>query len=799
MQTLTWPVQKERKVYNTILSDDQSRGVFVGVLDEIAKRAEKKENLTFDATEMAAATGHDAQKVDETLRYMFNLRGFRTSEPYLLRSDDKFKVDPERFEKERVEKLKAKYETLAQQKKIEGIVGKNTDIDSKRAEELGKTLDSLKALHKKSGMSYRWQECLASYEVLKQRQGRNPDEKEVARFMGLGEPRLKGRNWLEKIKDGGYEMQFSQHVNPLIARKNVKKQKVQEAYNKLKESSKIVTINDIAEETSLSEQMIYKYSKELGLSTGNQKKKVKADRIEKIKTAYQKLNSDYPPTIEELSKESGVPWEYIRKESRPLKLSLLNKIHLNKRKLLQICKNLQTQGVKTEDLTVDELKKYTDKELPMCHNSLEHLRKKLEDEKKLPISKSRMFKENRPKYKAAYLEIVKRKQDAGQKIRYVDVAKEMAVKLGEEIPDNWPTQLRDETGMPKKVDNNVRYANIISVYKQRPGIGMDEWAQKAHVSFGFLYNTIRKLGDDPHMLDKFKPPRDMAERVPIRDSQEVLDFKALGNTNRLNILKAIGCRSSLTLDEVVEELGYSKAKWGDTIGYHCDVLKRAGMIVESGGRLDLSEKAENLLPAIEAWDPEKIVPEDIFGTGYNKSLFASAIAGDRKSLKDIIAIMRQEKGAVPLVVPAMRSAERHPIHSDSKERKERFKKYLEPDDGTYGIKEEYAGVIVPLIEKVWESQDKKPRKSMPIHPHYLAGEISKRGLDYIKIRRMVEQLLHGEAIYPANISDNDEKALVYMNFIKDNIVPICRKLKRSPLNIALTYDRNEETYVLKAR
>jgi DNA-binding transcriptional ArsR family regulator len=806
MQTFKWPISRSRKEYERILSDDNYRGLFTEVLEEIEERSQDKE-WAFEPQDMAEITGADKTDVDNILKYIYNLKYFRVQEPTINREDGGFKTNP-RFSKEDFKKTKIKYEILAKQKQLGNYFKKEFPdrkvvLNLRQSKKIEETLKSLRKLRQDSTIGASWQECLASYELLKREKGRNPKEREVANFMGLKEHRLKGRNWLRKINENGYSISLMQHVRGQAIRKDAKKNKVNEAYKKLKEEKKEITAAELADEASIGEEMTRKYASELKLKLVRADKKRRDKRLEKIKDAHKRLKKDYPPTRKELAKETGIPEDYVRKACKSLGLDLLSELEVNKRTLLQIYRKLQSKGVKTEELNIDKLKEYADKEHPMSHNTLEKWRRELETEKKIPISKTRLFLVNYPRYEATYLNIVKRKLGSGEKIRFVDIAKEMSEVLDEKVPSHWATQLRDATGMPKRVDNETRYENMVRVYRENPGIFIEDWAKKAKVSMGFIYSTLRKLRKNPNMLERFKAPRGMVNKVAVEEDSKIMDFKALGNTNRLKILKALGSDGEMTVSKIADKMGYNMSKWGHTIKYHCGVLENAGMLVEDNERFKITKKTENMMPFIFKWDVEKLVPEEIFGTSYNKALFASALAGKRKNLKEIIKTMREEKVAVPLEVPSSISAERHPIHKNSSTENDSFKKYFDHKMGRYKIKKKYAGVLVPIINEIekWSKKEKpKPKERMPVHPRYLVSETTDKDLDYFRIRRIVEQLVRGNSVYQTQLADDEDESMRYMMFIKKNFASLCRRMKIKPSSgLSFSFDREMETYVMRMK
>jgi predicted transcriptional regulator len=811
MQTFSWSLDKERQIYEKILYDDESRKVLNSVLDEISERARKKESLTFKPSEIATATGDDVGRVDETLRYLFNLRIFRVNEPYLTRSGDSFRIKPESFPKKRVEKLKAKYETIAEQRQIEKFLetrfpDKRIQLNEGQAEELEKRLDSLKNLHDKTSIPFHWQEFLATYELLKHRNGTNPDGMGVAKAMGLKDSRLKGRNWAEETKSKGYEVSLSTHVPVQTDRKNKKKQRVEDSYKKLKLEKGYVTAEELTSATSIQDQVVRKYAEELGLKLDRSSRVRRNERIEEIKAAYEMFNTDYPPSKIEIEDETSIPKDYVKKVCRSLDLPLLNDSRINKKKVLKVFRDLQEQGVDTESMSDEKLCKHVNEEYKMCFNVVRDWRRELEKEKKIDIPKTReMSKAKYKKYESAYRNIVKRKIENNEKIRFVSIAKEMSELFDEDVPEHRVSKLRDVTGIPKIMNNETRYENIVKVFKEKPGISMEEWAENSNVSTGFLYSTLRDLKKEPQMLERLNAPKNIIERFTVRESPVLKEFKALGNANRMKILKVLGQKDEMTVGEILDDIGYNRSKWQNTIEYHCDVLERAGMIVEDKGSFAVTEKTEMIMPLIQEWDLEKIVPEEIFGTGYNKPLFTSALSGDKKSLKEIIRIMREYKGSVPVVVPSSKAPERHPMHDASKTRRLRFKKYFNPQSGIYEIKDEYSDFLVQVTSKVKEvsspdsiSKESKKRETLP--PQYILKEVNEQGLSYMKVRDMMDELLRKKVLYQSQQSLSDKESLSYMQFIEKNFQSLCRRMNvKTDIKSLKIYSDSGNMHILEAK
>lgn len=811
MQVFSWSLDKERQVYEKILDDGESRKVLNSVLDEISERAKRKDSLTFKSSDIAAATGNDDSKVDETLRYLFNLRIFRVNEPYLTRSGDNFRIKPESFPKKRVEMLKAKYETIAEQRHIEKFIeasfpDKRISLSDDQAEELGKSLDSLKELHDKTTIPFRWQEFLATYELLKHRNGTEPDGMGVARVMGLKDGRLKGRNWIEETKSKGYEVSLSLHVPVQTDRKNKKKQRVEDSYKKLKLEKGHVTAEELTGETSIKDHLVRVYSEELGLKLDRSSRVRRNERIEEIKNAYEMFNTEYLPSKIEIEDETGVPKDYVKKVCRSLGLPLLNDSQINKKRVLKVFRDLQKQGVDTNAMSDEKFSGYVNNEYKVCFNTIRDWRRELEKENKIEIPKTRdMSKVKYTKYEGAYRDIVSRKMKNGEKIRLVAVAKELSELFGENLPVHRVWALRDATGIPKAMNNEARYENIVKVFKENPAISMEDWAEKAQVSNGFLYNTLRDMKKDSEMLERLNAPKSIIERFAVRESPVLKEFKALGNANRMKILKVLGQKDEMTVGEILDEMGYDRSKWQNTIEYHCDVLERVGMIIEDKGSFAVTEKTEMIMPLIQEWDLEKVVPEEIFGPGYNKPLFISALSGNKKSLKEILRIMREYKGHMPVVVPSSEASERHPVHEASKTRRLRFRKYLNSQFGMHEIKKDYSDFLVGVTSKVKEvsstdsiSKETKKRETLP--PQYILKEVNEQGLRYMKIRDMMDELLRKKVLYQFQEGLSDDESIKYMQFIEKNFQSLCRRMNvKTDIKSLKIYSDSDNTHVLEAK
>jgi len=799
MKTFSWPVEKEREVYESILSEDLSRKLFCNVLDEIERRAHYEESLIFDSPEIAASLNENTEKVDEILRYIFNLRSFRTSEPHLLRSGDKFRAKPDKFSKQNIETLKIKYKILSQQRKLseymkENLLDKKTELNEKQAGEIERSLEQLKEMHNKSTISFRWPEFLAHYELFKFKEGKIPTEKEVARFMGLKEARLHGRKWVDETRRRGYQIEFSEHVPILTARRISKKQKVKNIYNRLKREKKAVTIENLEEETSIPTVTLRKYASELELKLENVNKVRRKSKEEKVRDSYKKFSGEFLPTKTEIAEDTGISKVYVGDICKDLGLSLLDGKLLKKKQVLLTFRNLQQEGGDTEMLSDTELHDYTlDMGYEMSFNTVKKWRRELEKDGKIPVPKTReMYKPKYTKYKDAYLEIVQRKKKKGERIRFTSVAREISKRFEEPVPVHRVWKLRDVTGIPKLLDNEGRYQNIVNVFKNNPDIKMSEWAERSEVSIGFLYDALRQFRKDSYLLEKFDAPKDITNRLRVRQKPLIKAFKAIGNTNRLKILKSLSEEGELAVGEIIEELGYQESKWRNTIEYHLDVLEDAGMITIDNGNVDVTQKTESLMPAIQQWQLEEVIPEEIFGPGYNKPLFTLAISKGERKLKEIIKFMRERKGAVPFDLPSYVASERHPVHESSKLRREKFKKYLDSLLGTYEIKEDYLPFLADVIENVrviWSPQN-------------LIDICKQKGLDYMKVRSMTMRLADRKSINEfdlGNVGISEDESREYMNFIKDNFFNLCERVKLIVpyKSVKLEHDKRYEVDVLK--
>ena len=182
------------------------------------------------------------------------------------------------------------------------------------------------------------------------------------------------------------------------------------------------------------------------------------------------------------------------------------------------------------------------------------------------------------------------------------------------------------------------------------------------------------------------------------------------------------------------------------------------------------------------WDIGKIVPEEIFGPGYNKPLFVSKISKKPKSLKKIVKEMREQKGRKPFMNPSSESSERHPVHDDLHRRK-KFKKYLRSKFGVYDIKGEYLDLITSVIDgaenaSLPENLQLANAKKEVSSTQYIRREVRERNLNYLKLRKMVESLVLGSEVYQGQYGLSGNEALRYMNFIKDNYTMLCKVMVR---------------------
>ena len=793
MQTFKWPISRSKEEYKKILSDDNYRGLFTEVLEEIKEKTQEKE-WVFDAQEMAEITGTNEVDTEKILKYIYNLKYFRVDEPTLNKEDNKFKTNP-RFSKEVFEKTKIKYEILSKQKQLgEYFEGKFPDrkveLNKERFKKIEEILKSLRELRNVSTIVSSWQECLASYELLKFEKGEEPQEREIGSYLGLDDFRLRNRNWGKEIKKRGFTFNPSKNVSRTTTKIEAKRKKIKGALERLKEDKKYVTIEDLRKETKINLVTLRKYVGKMNLGINTVKKAGRKEKENKIMLSYQSFDEEYLPTAIEIAEDVGLSKEYTRDICKDLGLLLLESKLLKKKQLLQTLRKLEEEG---EDITMlsntEILDGVYDEGYDMCVNTVSKWRNVLEDEKRIPPNKFKETMKNKYiKYKDTYLDIIKEKMKGKKRINLTNVAKEVSERFGENVPPYRIWKLRDVTGIPKLLDNEERYQNIVNIYVSDPSIGMVDWAEESKVSIGFLYDALRQFRKNPELLEKFNAPQKITSKSKIKVKPLVKAFKAIGNTNRVKILQSIAETGESTVSGVIEDMEYEEAKWRNTTEYHLDVLEDAGMIDRDNGGFSITEKGEMLIPVLRRWDVEDIVPEEIFGPGYNKPFFALAVSKEEKQLKEIVSFMREKKGYVPFDSPSQASSERHPVHDDEP-RRSRFKKYFESSKGVYKLKESdfpFLANIIETVRTVWS-----PRNLIEVCRNY--------GVDYMKVRELTIMLADKKKIDEFDIGLPAEESHKYMNFIKDNFSDLCKRARIDVdyKSIKKSYDRRNEMNVLE--
>jgi DNA-binding transcriptional ArsR family regulator len=395
------------------------------------------------------------------------------------------------------------------------------------------------------------------------------------------------------------------------------------------------------------------------------------------------------------------------------------------------------------------------------------------------------------KYQESYLKLVKTKMKNKEKIVLKRIAEELSEEFHEEVPEHRISELRNATGIPVLLDNEARYRNIVKIYEKHPEMQMEDWSEEARVSMGFLYDALRQFKKLPQLRKKFEVPDEMLGRLKTRENPMIKAFRAIGNTNRIKIIKCLIEQNDIPLDEILEKIEYDPAKWRDTFEYHLEVLEDAGIVSLSyyNNKINLTSLGEDISSHIKAWDIDEIVPEEIFGPGFNKPLFALAISGgDIKALKEIVKFMREVKGHTPIDVPSAKARERYPVH---KYWGRKFKKYLNNFLGKYQIKEEHLQFLGPLILNV---RDFFSTSHISI-PHLCKI----KDVDYNRVRNITFALVDRGSVDEFYLQVPQEQALKYMNFIKDNFYAICERMKLQvpQKNVKLEQDRHNEIYSLK--
>jgi predicted transcriptional regulator len=191
---------------------------------------------------------------------------------------------------------------------------KEIELEDEHVEYLKRTLDTLNTLHAQKKTTHRWQEFLASYEILRHGKGDLPSEAEVAKFMGLKDKRIKDNNWMETVNKIGYNIELA----PRALKQ--KRENVRKAYEKLKSEKAALTVRDVAGKAGISFKTTKKYLKEMGLETSGIRA-VKKNRNEKrFLKAYRELDGETHPTKESLICKTGLSASYVQRVCARLSL-----------------------------------------------------------------------------------------------------------------------------------------------------------------------------------------------------------------------------------------------------------------------------------------------------------------------------------------------------------------------------------------------------------------------------------------------------------------------------------------------
>jgi DNA-binding transcriptional ArsR family regulator len=518
------------------------------------------------------------------------------------------------------------------------------------------------------------------------------------------------------------------------------------------------------------------------------------ERVEKIKKAYEQLKGEFLPTSLEISEKTGIYLQKVTEICRDQNIKLLHQNWSGLKVMYQHLKDLMNVSVDVSETVNSTLQDYVNTMgYYLSHNTFRKYRHILEKMKLIPESRrmrERLMPRKYLKYQESYLKLVKNKMKDKEKIILKRIAEELSEEFDEEVPEHRISELREITGIPILLDNETRYKNIVKIYEKHPEMQMEDWAEESKVSIGFLYDALRQFKKLPGLKKKFNVPDEMLSRLKTKENPMVKAFRAIGNTNRVKILKCLIEGDDITLDEILERVGYEN-KWRDTFEYHLEVLEDAGIVSLSyyNNNINLTSLGEDISSHIKAWDTDGIVPEDIFGPGYNKPLFALAISGgDIKALKEIVKFMRELKGHTPIDVPSAKARERYPV---DKRWGKNFKRYLNNFLGKYQIKEEHLQFLGPLILNV---RDFFSTSHISI-PHLCKI----KEVEYGRVRDITLALVDRGDVDELYLQVPQEQALKYMNFIKDNFYAICERMKLQipQKNLKLEYNRSNEIYSLK--
>jgi len=788
-----------REAFETIISQEEPRDFLCKLLDKIQEKTHSEGRETewaFNPESLSKEMpGVDLGKLNYMLQFLFNIKYINVSYPLLNKpiNSQEYAALPHRFSPLKVEDTKRKFEILSQQRKLRDYIQRhipdnNTLLNEKQIKENESTLFYLKGLHEKTNQRRTWEETIVTYFMLKSKMKRNPTENEVSEVLGLLDYRvIRGRKKLPKeVEEYNLKLEFSDN-------EEVRNRRIKNAYEELKKQGIIPTPQRIAKKVGLGDHQVRRYIKTLKLEVVSGVKAPHLENVKRVKQAYEKIKNELLPTKKEIIQETKLSESAVKKVCKECDLKLLKDTEIGVRIIHQYIKDLIKSGRNISEITIPDLQDYIDnKGKHFCYNTIQKWRAVLEDAKLIPKSKYREEWGRPPKYlkyREAYLKLVKAKMKNKEKIVLKRIAEELSREFGEEVPGQRTYALRDTTGIPVLLDNEARYKNIVKIYEKHPEIQMEDWAEESKVSIGFLYDALRQFKKHPGVRKKFDVPDEMLSRLKTKENPMVKAFRAIGNTNRVKILKCLIEEDDTTLDEILERVGYEN-KWRDTFEYHLEVLEDAGIVSLSyyNNNINLTSLGEDISSHIKAWDINGIVPEDIFGPGYNKPLFALAISGgDIKALKEIVKFMREVKGYTPIDVPSENAKERYPV---DKHWGKKFKQYLNNFLGKYQIKEEHLQFLGPLILNV---RDFFSTSHISI-PHLCKI----KEVEYGRVRDITLALVDRGHIDEFYLQVPQEQALKYMNFIKDNFYAICEriKLKVPQKNMKLEYDRSNEIYSL---
>jgi DNA-binding transcriptional regulator YhcF (GntR family) len=806
--------KQARETFDTFINEEESRHLLYNVLDKIREKTHpegQESKWAFYSEDFSKEMSDvDLEKLDNTLQFLFNVKWFRIWHPSLNKPKEsqQYVAVPRKFSSTKVENAKTRYEILTTQIKLrryiqDNIPNDNVILDKKQIEETKSLLGYLKELHEKTTQPRTWEEALVAYFMLKSSLKRNPRQYEVSEVVGLSDYRFfRGRTELSReIEKKGFKLKFSYHDKLNFEEKS---KKVKRAYDELKKQEIILTIPRIARKAGLSRSQAERYVKELKLEVIPGQNVSRIENTKKVKQAYGKLHyevyctgKEIPeeaklyPTAKEIAEETKLSTSTIRKICKQHGLKFLPDPRIGLRIMYKHIKDFIESGRNISEMSNPSLEDYIlTKGVDFSHNTIKKWRYELEDRGMIPKSRRREEAKQPPKhlkYQQAYLELVKEKLSKQKRIVLTRVAEELSRQFGEAVPEHRIWKLRDVTGIPVLLDNEARYQNIVDVYKQNPKMHMEEWADEARVSTGFLYDALRQFRKHPDLIKKFGVPYEMLDRLETRENPLMKAFKAIGNTNRVKIIKSLIQEDGIGLDRILNKLGYDISKWTDTFEYHLEVLEDADIVTREDSNIFLTGLGKSISSNIDTWDIDEIVPEEIFGPGYNKPLFTLAIGGGGiKALKEIVKYMREEKGRVPFDVPSAEASERHPVTDYLRHR---FKKYLSDFLGKYQIKEEHLPFLGPLIVDV----------RTVFSPKTIPDLCKRAGIEYMRVRDITVYLADKGSVDEFYLQMPREKALKYMEFIKDNFSAICQRVKlHTPQkNVKLEEDRHNEIYSLK--